>query len=115
MDSNTHVLDLVLVNKTQLQEQAQDLVCVPVGAELAVELVGEAVDVELAEVLDEVQVGVAEAVAAELDEQELDGVLVELGSELVVESSNVKALEEVGDIIDVEGLEVETLVAGVQE
>ena len=111
----THVLDLVLVNKTQLQQKGQDLIGIPVGTELAVELVGKGVYVELAEVLDEVQVGVAEAVGSELDEEELDGVLVELSTKLVVESSDVETVEEVGNVVDIEGVEVEALVADVQE
>lgn len=115
MTLQTHVLDLVLVYKTQLQQKGQDLIGIPVGTELAVELVGKGVDIELAKVLDEVQVGVTEAVGSELDEEELDGVLVELSTELVVESSDVKTVEEVGDVVDIEGAEVEALVADVQE
>lgn len=107
------LVQVIGVNKTKLEQKLLDLLDLPSGVELAVKARREAVEVELAEVVDGVEVGVAEAVALKLDQDLRDVVLVEAGVELAVEAIDVETAEELGDVVGGELVAVEQAVEAV--
>lgn len=104
---------LVGVDKIQLEQKLSDLSGVPASIEVLVEALREAVEVELADVVEAVDVGVAETVALKFDQELFDVVVVEAGVELAVERVDVKGGKELGNVVGGERVAAEQAVDAV--
>ncbi len=96
----------ILLNQPQLQKQLLHLEAIPVRVKLAVVAIGESAHVEAAPA-EIPKVAVSEAVGYHEEDDGLDGVGVEVGVEVAVERVEVEALEQLGDLGEGEGVEVE--------